>query len=327
MKLKTYFGALLSIMVLSINLSHAQTETTIAGKLIDQDTKEPIPFATIRLRNKSIGVISNSSGDFTIPRLSPSDTLEVSCIGFSTIVIPFGKLKTSELNISASGSLHSAKGKIYIEKETFAIHKLQYACYNKTMRETQLMFEIQTEYTRIGSYMYLNYISFNNVFKTRNDANFKLISMDYSKRLNALVLDFNMPPQRATAIDKKNYQFKIGNDELLIVKAYLETDRKVVLVLDDKYRLSFQNGFSEISSNLSFNIKNIHDLQNREVDQVTSNAINQFRELFVQRVSPGKEAFSSNFIQTNKPLSQNVPTPSTDDNQFWMNSPLKKSFK
>jgi hypothetical protein len=72
-----------------------------------------------------------------------------------------------ESRLSASGPLHVARGKIYIEGLSYAIHKIEYANYYKEKGKEELLYNIQLEYSRVDSLMYLNYISFNNQFRTK----------------------------------------------------------------------------------------------------------------------------------------------------------------
>lgn len=39
------------------------------GKLMDSTTTEPVVFATVRLKNMALGVISNNDGSFKIPKV------------------------------------------------------------------------------------------------------------------------------------------------------------------------------------------------------------------------------------------------------------------
>ena len=36
----------------------------ITGKIIDDETSEPLPFATIGLKNKGKGTVTNNNGEF-----------------------------------------------------------------------------------------------------------------------------------------------------------------------------------------------------------------------------------------------------------------------
>jgi len=86
-------------LLFSINHStiYCQQTDYIRGKVIDSKTSEPVPFATIRLKNSQVGVISNAEGDFRIlnePAFQ-SDSLIVTCIGFHRLSIAFRILKKS----------------------------------------------------------------------------------------------------------------------------------------------------------------------------------------------------------------------------------------
>ena len=68
--------------------------------MIDSKTSQPVPFATVHLKNAQVGVISNAEGDFRIlnnPKFQ-SDSLIVSCIGFHRLSVAFSNLKTAGMN-------------------------------------------------------------------------------------------------------------------------------------------------------------------------------------------------------------------------------------
>lgn len=78
-----------------------QQSEFIQGKLVDAKTKEPISFATIRIKNKSKGLISNADGGFKIPldMQKISDTLVVSSIGYISRNILLSELRVEQINI------------------------------------------------------------------------------------------------------------------------------------------------------------------------------------------------------------------------------------
>ncbi len=77
----------------------AQTEF-LNGKLLDADTGEPVPFATIALKGHAIGVITNMDGGFKMPGKfrTIGDTLEISSMGYQSRQLLLSSLSTREVN-------------------------------------------------------------------------------------------------------------------------------------------------------------------------------------------------------------------------------------
>lgn len=75
----------ISIM-LFIGLIHltAKSQVTVSGVIKENDSKEVIPYVSIGIFEKNVGVISNESGRFTItiPAALDNDTLSISCLGY-----------------------------------------------------------------------------------------------------------------------------------------------------------------------------------------------------------------------------------------------------
>jgi len=73
-------------------------QSTIEGYIFDQSTKEPLPYATIRLVKNGVYTITNEDGKFEIKSKITLDSLEVTYIGYKTKKIPVSYfLKNSKL--------------------------------------------------------------------------------------------------------------------------------------------------------------------------------------------------------------------------------------
>ena len=74
----------------------------ITGVIVDDETLEPLPFATIGLRNKGRGTVSNNNGEFSlnIPPDTYTDTLSVSYLGYFGREIPVRQALGNNLTIS-----------------------------------------------------------------------------------------------------------------------------------------------------------------------------------------------------------------------------------
>ncbi|MFC4635840.1 carboxypeptidase-like regulatory domain-containing protein [Dokdonia ponticola] len=82
-------------------LIYSQQDSFIEGRLIDEKEETPIPFATIRVKNKSKGLISNMDGGFKIPEKLQKlgDTLVISSIGYESQEIVLSNLNKEKINI------------------------------------------------------------------------------------------------------------------------------------------------------------------------------------------------------------------------------------
>lgn len=99
-------GTLLILTFVPVSLSageegssHLRQDTTkymtFTGKIVDNQTKKPIPFASIYKQGTNIGTVSNIEGDFIfkIKGTSKSGNIGVSHIGYKDYFIPLSELK------------------------------------------------------------------------------------------------------------------------------------------------------------------------------------------------------------------------------------------
>ncbi len=68
-------------------LSYAQDFISISGKVIDNNTKEPLPFASIFIKEKAIGTTTNKDGSFIFHVSSDMNTqfVTISMLGYKSI--------------------------------------------------------------------------------------------------------------------------------------------------------------------------------------------------------------------------------------------------
>jgi len=80
-------------LLLVTQFAHGQ-QITITGKVVDHETKEALPFASIGIVGKPIGLISNEQGefDFHIPAEMRNDILVISMLGYKTFEAPVWSL-------------------------------------------------------------------------------------------------------------------------------------------------------------------------------------------------------------------------------------------
>jgi hypothetical protein len=96
---------------------YAQENSVITGKIINGEDKEPLPFASIRLKNHPIGTITNEEGefDFYVPKSKRNDTLNISFIGFNSYEVPLTSI-SRELEIILTPSSNVLDEVILTEK-------------------------------------------------------------------------------------------------------------------------------------------------------------------------------------------------------------------
>lgn len=87
--MKTCKHAILFIILLCPLLSLSQEDVQLQGKVVDEELGEPMGYASVSIRGKAIGTVTNDDGvfDFYVPNSCLNDTLTVSVIGYGTYKI------------------------------------------------------------------------------------------------------------------------------------------------------------------------------------------------------------------------------------------------
>lgn len=83
-------------LIFSCLVGLAQENTiTISGVVMDSETREPLPYATVGLVGLPIGTITNARGefDFHIPATNVAETFQITMIGFESFRAPVTKVE------------------------------------------------------------------------------------------------------------------------------------------------------------------------------------------------------------------------------------------
>ncbi|WP_422081304.1 carboxypeptidase-like regulatory domain-containing protein [Ulvibacterium sp.] len=235
-------------------------------------------------------------------------------------------------------------GRIYISKNDFAIHGMEYALYdsksfninkksNPLNPHGQPIFEVVVEYKRIYTKMYLNYISFHNLFRLWDEPKFVTedVTVDLSKK--CFIVTFNVEPQVKSANVLRNYKFRFKGDRVRFLRSDL--NKKRIALYPDMEKAELDTMFKEIEKNrkdgilkkdlLVAEIENIKDKEGNLLNEWTFKDYQQFREYFVQRINQKANPIPDSLImKKNRPIFEDQPIVRPDDfEEYWMNTPLK----
>lgn len=89
------------VSLLTATIGFSQQGDYIFGQLVDSTQNAPIPFASIRIKDQALGVISNIDGTFKIPSRYKviGEVLAISCLGYETQEIDMQDLDEAQSNI------------------------------------------------------------------------------------------------------------------------------------------------------------------------------------------------------------------------------------
>ncbi len=75
------------ILLGTLVLAQKDCDKVIKGQVLDRDTNEPLPFATVQIQDTNIGAISDESGKFIITNVCDDEVhLEVRFLGYKTFI-------------------------------------------------------------------------------------------------------------------------------------------------------------------------------------------------------------------------------------------------
>ena len=91
----------LFLLLLTTCLLKGQDNDFINGRILDATDQSPVAFATIRLKDYAVGVISNEDGSFKLPieLQSYGDSLEISSLGYEDKLLKFSDFEIGKTRI------------------------------------------------------------------------------------------------------------------------------------------------------------------------------------------------------------------------------------
>nr|WP_320119380.1 carboxypeptidase-like regulatory domain-containing protein [uncultured Marinifilum sp.] len=95
----------------------------ISGKIADSSNKKALPYASVGIRGKHIGTISNQDGEFTLSISSNNitDTLVFSYVGYKNSEIPISKITNKPIQISLKENFISLQEVIIRSNDPLAL--------------------------------------------------------------------------------------------------------------------------------------------------------------------------------------------------------------
>ena len=136
--IQAFFTTLLLTVFAVPNATFSQKVTRVSGVVIDSDTREPLPFVNIYYKGTQIGTSTDLEGAYTLHSRFPSDSLEVTFLGYKTMAKAVFKEKRQEINfkmVSTSVSLNTvtvkAKKAKYSKKNNPAVELIKKVLANK----------------------------------------------------------------------------------------------------------------------------------------------------------------------------------------------------
>jgi hypothetical protein len=227
----------------------------------------------------------------------------------------------------------TANGTIYIDALNYGIKRINYRGTINTGTRKQKLFELSLEYRWTGDTYVLHYLSFNNLFDTRNFA-LRWTSMDEDR----LALIFNRTPDRVYALNPENITVYLQNEEQEIKEIKLQSGRMLITfvrnsALSERLKInllprSIQNrnkimdNEDFVHANLRVEFGEFKDLQGNQIAYREFDEYYQYREFFTNRVLPDQNGITRNMINKLIPVIDNRIYGEYSGDTSWLNTPL-----
>jgi hypothetical protein len=119
--MKACFNVLALITFISICNYGSGQENMLYGRVIDQQSKQPIAYSTIEIKTSKTGTYTDSSGNFSIKIEDPSDTLEFNSLGYEMQKYPASNFRDSIITIELIPHIFELQEVIVVPKKVKTI--------------------------------------------------------------------------------------------------------------------------------------------------------------------------------------------------------------
>lgn len=256
----------------------------------------------------------------------------------------YGDNKVYKIKFTKKSTRFEVKGDIYIDADTYAIRKLDYAVYrlngdedstlNLPEADMNLLYEILVEYKEFEGLMYLNYISFHNKFELVRPPKFfmKEIIPEWVTRELKIIL--NKPAKNWRSLKPNDFRVYYGSSRLKVDRmtqidatTYRLEFSKSTKSQRKKIRQFFREAKTEKKVPLLVEVNNMIDFEGSLLGEKKPESLDQFREFFTQKIVSAKnnevdyELFVNKEIQLGNGEQPKIEVELNEN--FWMNTPLK----
>jgi len=227
----------------------------------------------------------------------------------------------------------TAKGTIYIDALNYGIKKINYRTTLDKGTNRQKLFELNLEYKLTDNIYFLHYLSFNNLFNTRN-----FVLQSTGMYGDKLALYFNQPINYKYASNPENYKVFLDGQEqeirkiephqfkilLTFTKNSPITDRLKInmLPVSIQTRKKIADNEKYIYNNLRVEFTNFKDVDGNDIKDHEFNEFYQYREFFTNRTFTNHNSITSNLVDKSKPVIANQITEQFLVDTNWLNTPL-----
>ena len=184
------------------------------GQLVDSTRNEPIPFASIVLKNRALGVISNVDGTFKVPLKYEElgDTLRISSMGYESKKLSFKDLVVGKSNVIVlrSGALELDEAVVSANIKKFSPKQLVRIAVNSIsqnypIEQFQLVGYYRDYQVKNGEYSNLNEAiikTFDKGFEIKDNFSARHLLYSYSKNAEFEIDSFAQQPYDYEGLNK-----------------------------------------------------------------------------------------------------------------------------